>query len=220
MSRRHAVAILLATACEKPPSPSEQEAPAPAPAPPPECRRAPPGDQVAHWIAPDGCPIVVLATATTVRIESLALEPTMVAASGPVPECRVAACRYEGVSTELGPMLVATEPGPQSEVPTSVFLGVVAGDAIVFVDLWDGAGPSVEEDETLVGPTHALVPMRCGTELGMFARSRVPGTTQLAVPDTLAARQGLMKLGQGGGTIRASPPGSDVGCTPIAVPLP
>lgn len=219
MLRRPALAVVLAIACEKPPSTSDQETPTPAVAPPPECRPAPPGDQVAHWIAPDGCPVVVLATATTLHIESLAKGPTL-AASGPIPECRVAACRYEGVSTELGPMLVATEPGPQSEIPTAVFLGVVAGDAIVFVDLWEGAGPAVEEDETLVGPTHALVPMRCGAELGLFARSRVPGTTQLAIPDALAARQGRMTLAKGGGTIRATPPGSDVGCTPLDVPLP
>ena len=213
------VFAIVTVGCEKPPAPSEQETPVPVPAPPPECRRAPVGDQVAHWIAPDGCPLVVVATATTLRIESLALTPT-ITASGPVPECRVAACRYEGVSTDLGPMLVATEPGPQSEVPTAVFLGVIAGDALVFVDLWQGGGPSVEEDETLIGPTHALVPMRCGSALGLFARSRVPGTTELAVPDALAVRQGLMEMRKGGGTIRPAPSSADVGCTPLGVSLP
>ncbi len=217
MVRRHALTLVIAVAaCEKPPAPSEQETPVAAPAPPPECKPPPVGDQVAHWIAPDGCPLVVVASGTTLRIDSLSLAPT-IAATGSAPECRVAACRYEGVNTELGPMLVVTEPGPQSEVPTAVFLGVVAGAQLLFVDLWAGAGAPVEEDATLVGPAHALVPMRCGAALGLFAKARLPGTDQLAVPEALASRQGLMDLGRGGGAIR---PGSAVDCTPLDVPLP
>lgn len=177
---------------------------------------------VAQWTARDGCPIAVRAVAGALQLESLALAPSPPVV-GPAPTCRVAGCRYEGVDTELGPMLIATEPGAQSEVPTAVFLGVVAGGRLVFVDLWAGAGPAVIEDSTAVGPAHALAPLRCGDDLGLFARPRVPGMEHLAVPPTLAEREGILALGVAPGvtdeavTLR---PGASTGCRPLAVPLP
>jgi hypothetical protein len=202
--------------CEKPPVAAEQAAPVePPPPPPPECRPAPLGDVVAQWVGPDRCPIAVVASAATLTLESLALAPRP-AASGAAPTCRVAACRYEGVNTELGPMLVVTEPGAESEVPTAAFLGVVTGTQLVFVDLWAGAGGSVSEDATAVGPAHALTPMQCGAELGLFARPRVSGMENLPVPPTLVARQGRMSL-RGDATIR---PGVANGCRSLTVPLP
>lgn len=217
-SRVIAASLALAVSsigCEKPPVAAEQAAPVEPPPPPPECRPSPRGDMVAQWVGPDRCPIAVVANGEALTLESLALAATP-AATGAAPTCRVAACRYEGVNTELGPMLVVTEPGAESEVPTSAFLGVVTGTQLVFVDLWAGAGGSVSEDATAVGPAHALTPMQCGAELGLFARPRVPGMEHLPVPPTLVAREGRMTL-RGDATIR---PGAATGCSALPVPVP
>ncbi len=216
---RHAsrlLAFIVLCGCEKPLVPTEQELPAPTLPPPPACQPVPTGDVVAQWTGPDRCPLIVLAVANTLQLRSLGLTSEL-AAVGTAPECRVASCRYEGVNTELGPMLIATEPAAPSEVPAAVFLGVVAGAQLVFIDLWAGAGPSVQEDSTAVGPAQALAPQRCGAQLGLFAQPRVPGIAPLQIPPALAQREGVMTLDRDGGTLR---PGRIPGCRPLDVPLP
>lgn len=218
--RRRALAWLVlasVTGCDKPPSPSDQVAPVDLPPPPPpvECRPPPPGELVAEWTGPERCPISVALSGGMLRLEDRSMKRPVVATAA-APTCVVAACRYEGVSTELGPMLVVTEPGAQSEIPTSAMLGVVAEDTLVFVDLWAGAGQPVIEDDTAIGPSHGLVAMRCGDELGLFGRARVPSLGHLQVPPDLAAREGRMALRRGA-TVR---PADASGCVAIALPLP
>ncbi len=203
--------------CDKPPVPSDPVVPVdePPPPPPPECRAAPPGELLAEWIGPERCPISVTLAGGILRLEDRSMTRPLVA-TGPEPTCVSATCRYEGVTTELGPMLVVTEPGAQSEIPTAAMLGVVAGDTLVFVDLWAGAGAPVVEDDTALGPSHGLTAMRCGDELGLFARARVPSLGHLQVPPELAVREGRMALRRGA-TVR---PADAKGCSAIELPLP
>lgn len=188
--------LFVVVACERRPAADESGSPPDVPVivepPPPECRPTPRGEVLAQWIAPDRCSWVVTAIAGGVRLESLSLQPPP-AVEGPAPTCKVAACRYEGIDTDLGPMLVVTEPSAESDVPVSVFVGVVAGGTIAFVDLWAGAGAPVREDATLVGPAFALEPRKCSGGVGFVVAPRVQGTLD-APPPSLVARQGVLAL--------------------------
>jgi len=150
------------------------------------------------------------------RLTSLDLEPPAEVRGAP-PTCLHASCRYEGVHTALGPMLIAIEPTAESEVPRTVFLGVVVrATELVFVDLWAAAGPAVIEDSTALGPAHALTPMKCGDDLGLFARARLPiGETTEPTPE-LRGREGILALKSSA----ATRPGTHDGCTPLELPLP
>ncbi|MFO0634174.1 MAG: hypothetical protein U0168_15110 [Nannocystaceae bacterium] len=223
MTRRCApwLSLLLAgaSACEKPPEPTEAAAP---PAEPkliaPVCSEVPsPPGVVAQWSAPDGCPMWLALQGERMQLSSSSLVPTPTAA-GERASCRVAPCEFEGVMTPLGPMVVVTEPGAQSEVPVGVQLGFVVGlDTLVFVDLWAGAGAAVVEDSTALGPGHALVPSQCGTKLGLLARPRLPAAQGQEVPRELLARQGTIELSRKPLTIV---PGPASGCVPLSLPLP
>lgn len=187
--------LVWVSACERRPAAAESGSLPDAPVvvePPPECRPLPSGEVLAQWIAPDRCSWVLTAIAGGVHLESLSLTAGP-AAEGPAPQCRVAACRYEGVDTEVGPVLIVTEPSAESEVPSSVFVGVVAGGRLAFVDLWAGAGAPVREDATLVGPVFALEPRQCSGGVGFVVAPRVAGTIE-APPPSLTARQGVLAL--------------------------
>lgn len=216
MTRAVCGAFALATACAQPtPAPPELGLTA-NPAPPPAlCGSAPAGERVAQF-AGARCPWVVLSDSDQLRVASLDLEPPP-EAIGARPACRHASCRYEGVHTPLGPMIIATEPTAESEVPRTVFVGVVVRSTeLVFIDLWAAAGAAVIEDSTVLGPAHALRPMKCGANLGLFARARLPIGETIEPPAELRAREGVLELYSSAST----KPGSEIGCTPLDLPLP
>ncbi|HET6584566.1 MAG TPA: hypothetical protein VFG69_13985, partial [Nannocystaceae bacterium] len=203
-------------ACAQPtPAPADPGPTASPTPPPPPCRPPPQGERVAQFEGPR-CPWVVVAERDELRLASLELEPPADAVGAP-PVCQHASCRYEGVHTPIGPMIIATEPSAQSEVPRTVFVGVVVRSTeLVFIDLWAAAGPAVIEDSTALGPAHALRPMKCGDDLGLFARARLPVGDTTEPPPELRAREGRLELHSSA----ATKPGSSVGCTPLELPLP
>jgi len=175
----------------------------------------PEGERLAQF-AGASCPWVLVRAGEGVKLASLdiAAPPD---ASGEPPACLHASCRYEGADTPLGPMVIATEPAAESEVPRTVFLGVVVRQTeLVFVDLWAAAGPAVVEDSTALGPAHALAPMKCGDDLGLFARARLPIGETTEPPSELRAREGILELR----TSDTPKPGKHDGCTPLDLPLP
>jgi hypothetical protein len=211
-----AVGAFGVAACAQPtPTPPEQHPTAPAGPPAPVCRDAPQGEIVARF-AGEPCPWVAVLDEDELRLSSLDLEPPAEARGAP-PTCLHASCRYEGMQTPLGPMLIAIEPTAESEVPRTVFLGVVVRSTeLVFVDLWAAAGPAVIEDSTALGPAHALLPMKCGDTLGLFARARLPIGETTEPPPELRGREGIIALKSSA----ATRPGTHDGCTPLALPLP
>jgi hypothetical protein len=223
--------LIVVVACERRPAADESGRPPAVPVvvepPPPECRPTPQGEVLAQWVAPDRCSWVVTAIPGGVRLESLSLQPPP-PVEGPAPPCKVAACRYEGIDTDVGPVLVVTEPSAESDVPASVFVGVVAGGTLAFVDLWAGAGAPVREDATLVGPAYALEPRKCGGGVGFVVAPRVRGAFD-APPPSLLARQGVLALDRPP-TVAAAVEGEPAqvqltatapnGCSTLQLPLP
>lgn len=208
-------ALGLGLACAQPAQPPPEPTPAPPSAPPaPDCREPPSGEIVARFGEP--CPWVVALDRGELHLTSLALDASGEARGAP-PSCVHASCRYEGTDTPLGPMLVATEPTAESEVPRTVFVGIVVREReLVFVDLWAAAGPAVIEDSTALGPAHALLPMKCGADLGLFARARLPVGESTEPPPELRSREGILPLASSA----ATRPGTQDGCTPLDLPLP
>lgn len=207
----HAFVLACAQPAQPPPEPGPA---APSSPPAPDCCEPPPGEIVARFGEP--CPWVVVVERGELHMTSLALDAKGDVRGAP-PSCMHASCRYEGVETALGPMLVATEPTAESEVPRTVFVGVVVRKTeLVFVDLWAAAGPAVTEDSTALGPAHALVPMKCGDALGLFARARLPVGESTEPPAELRTREGILPLASSA----ATRPGTQDGCTPLDLPLP
>ncbi|MBC8069046.1 MAG: hypothetical protein IAG13_11990 [Deltaproteobacteria bacterium] len=216
LPRLATIAFVMLGVCAEQPTQQDRVRTTPVTPPPPDCRDAPPGEALAQWPAGE-CPLVLLLEREGVRLESLAKQPPSPWRGKP-PECSAAPCRFEGLQTPLGPMIVASEPTANSEMPRAVHLGVaLAGSAIAFVDLWAGAGASVVEDSTELGPAHALVPMQCGRKLGLFAGARLPAGEAIAPPLELIAREGVIAIDDGSAELR---PGTREGCTPLVLPLP
>jgi hypothetical protein len=209
-------AIVLVLGCPQPTTAPPEQAPTPPAGPPPPVCKDPPAGEIVARFPGARCPWVVAAGGDELRLSSLDLEPPPDVRGAP-PTCVHASCRYEGVDTALGPMIVAVEPTAESEVPRTVFLGVVVrGRELVFFDLWAAAGPAVIEDSTALGPAHALTPMKCGAELGLFARARMPIGETTEPPPELRSREGIVALSSSA----ATRPGKQDGCTPLALPLP
>ncbi len=150
-------------------------------------------------------------------LTSLAVDAPVVA-RGPAPAtCDARVCVYEGMSTAAGPVVLVVEPSTASEMPSGVQLGVVTEDRLVFVDLWEGAGASVDRDFTAVGPAHALAPVVCDGQLGLQVVERLDGARGVQAPHSLHARAGLLDVHDptvaAGGEVPA-------GCTPIPLPIP
>lgn len=110
----------------------------------------------------------------------------------PPPPCLDHACVYEGLWTEVGPLVQAVVPATDSEMPASVWLGVVSDSRLVFVNLWEGAGEPVVTDHTRVGPAHALAPFVCGDRLALLTVERLEAGRGVAPPPALRAREGLL----------------------------
>lgn len=108
-----------------------------------------------------------------------------VLASGPIPDACGAAlerCELWGVYDELGPVLLASVRGHESEVPIQVYVGWVDGRRLAFAPSWYGL--SSVADHTRVGPPWVLAPFACDGRLMLLPAARLP---EAAVEDPSAA---------------------------------
>ena len=111
--------------------------------------------------------------------------------------CRITA----KVDKKLGPLILLSVRGPESEMPTQVYLGWVADAQLTFTETWYGL-PSVV-DHTRVGPPWALAPFECEGALELWPMARLPEAAGEAPGETLAALAGRWSLGAEG---QAQPP--------------
>lgn len=126
--------------------------------------------------------------------------------------CETLPCSVRGVETLAGPVLVVEVGGADSEMPAGVWLGVVEGEQLRFVDLWDDAGEQVVDNGISLGPAHALAPFDCEGAVALFAEARLPGATSVPAPVSLQRREGALS-GDDAGVNRAR-------CERLSVGLP
>ena len=156
------------------------------------------------------CPWTLRPSDAGVELVHSTLSPTT--RSGEMPEpCESLPCTFRGVDTPGGPYVVVEIQGSGSEVPAGVWLGVVEGETLSFVDLWEDAGDPIVDDGIDLGPSHALAPFDCEGTLALFAQPRVPGARSVEAPATLRAREGAMS---GGADVQRSR------CEPVPLHLP
>lgn len=105
-------------------------------------------------------------------------------------------CELWGLLDALGPLVFAAVRGPESEVPTQVYLGFVEGERLAFVETWYGL-PSVG-DHTRLGPPWALAPFDCGGELSLLPAPRLIEAGDEPVGETLRALAGHWRVGEDG----------------------
>ena len=134
------------------------------------------------------------------QLSLVQLADAQVAGRGTAPRAcgeGLARCEVEGrIDERLGPLVLLSVRGHESEMPTQVYLGWLAGERLVFVDTWYGL-PSVI-DHTRVGPSWALAPYDCGGQgLELHPQARLP-TTYLEPDETLRALSGVWTVSEDG----------------------
>ena len=193
------VAFAVALACN-PPASSEPAPVAPVEAAPPEptCEEPPPGTLA--WLpelpepsprAPADLPDRTCPWVLFEKDGELAVRPLGRGEAAPahvrapiavVPPAGCHPCRWSGVVTALGPIVLAVRPSADSELAAEAWLGAgmapsprvdVEPAPLVFAPLWFGQ-PGLG-DSTLQGPPWALAPRLCGTSLVLVPAQRLPG---------------------------------------------
>jgi hypothetical protein len=138
------------------------------------------------------CPWLLSRDESLLELQSLDLDAPP-PYEGELPAvCATRPCDWAGRTTSIGPLVLAMQRSPASEVAAGVSLGFVGADGrLAFVDLWEGAGDPVFDEGTELGPAHGLAPFDCAGKLGLFAAARTDaGTTVQPVP-SLRAREGV-----------------------------
>ncbi|MCB9566865.1 MAG: hypothetical protein H6710_06555 [Myxococcales bacterium] len=126
-------------------------------------------------------------------------------------------CRYEGVASALGPILLAIVDGPESEVPVDLWLGAaLGGERLVFAELW--WGPASVIDRTEVGPAHTLAPAICEGRLVLRPEGRLP-EAESSPPAELLAQSGVYEV-EGDALVRRAPAGDASRCEALDLGLP
>jgi len=157
------------------------------------------------WVLEDG---------DDARVElSQAIETSSPRAGVMPAPCERVRCVFRGRETAVGPLIEVEVAAADSEIPSGVWLGMVEGDALSFVDLWDDAGDPIFDDGISIGPPHTLAPYDCEGTLALFAQSRVPGIETGTAPAMLQAREGPVSAASGSELPRAR-------CSPISLALP
>lgn len=164
--------------------------------------------------AADGCDLVIerdVEDDQQLLVRALAVEgeaELSPLARGPAPEAcgpALERCELWGVSDTLGPIVLASVRGHESEMPIQVYLGWIVGERLVFAPTWYGL-PSVM-DHTRIGPPWVLAPFDCAGELMLLPAGRLP-EAEVEAPDAglvaLAGRWIVDELGV------ASPPAAVV----------
>lgn len=172
----------------EPESPTQPEVKAAAP-----CRDISPIGALAMF---DGSPCSWALRPSDAGVELVHSTVSPTTRSGELPEpCESLPCTFRGEDTPVGPFVVVEVPASGSEVPAGVWLGVVLGETLSFVDLWDDAGDPVVDDGIDLGPSHALAPFDCEGTLALFVQPRVPGARAIEAPAALRAREGAVGPG-------------------------
>lgn len=105
-------------------------------------------------------------------------------------------CELWGSEDELGPIMLASVRGPESEMPIQVFFGWVEGERLLFVETWYGL-PSVV-DHTRIGPPWALAAFDCDGELLLLPSPRLPEADNEAPISTLRELAGRWRADAAG----------------------
>jgi hypothetical protein len=141
----------------------------------------------------DGTPCAWTLRPSDAGVELVHSTPSPTTRNGEMPEpCESMPCTFRGVDTPAGPFVIVEVAAADSEVPSGVWLGVVEGEALSFVDLWEDAGDSIVDDGIDLGPAHALAPFDCEGTLALFAHPRIPGARAVEAPTALRAREGAL----------------------------
>jgi hypothetical protein len=131
------------------------------------------------------------------RLGAFASGPPILARGPSLESCGPALerCELWGVHDELGPVVLASVRGPESEVPIQVYVGWVEGDRLVFSPTWFGL-PSVV-DHTRVGPPWALAPHDCRGGVVLLPAPRLPEAAAEQPTEALRAAAGRWTLEAG-----------------------
>lgn len=133
------------------------------------------------------------------RLRVDAFDLPEIVASGPAPEACGATfewCELTGVTDKLGPVMIASVRGPESEMPIQVYVGWVVGQRLLFVESWYGL-PSVV-DHTRIGPPWALAPFDCAGELLLLPAPRLPEAGHEAPTALLRSLAGRWRVDEAG----------------------
>ncbi len=141
------------------------------------------------------CPWIVTSEARDELLSLRSTDPDVsLLASGPVPEscAPLLRCRFEGVDTRHGPIVLAIRASAHSELPDMVELGLVLDDSeLTFVPLWPNAASF--DDGTNLGPTYVLAPWSCDAGIALFVSPRLPEAHVEDPPVELRAREGMVR---------------------------
>jgi hypothetical protein len=138
------------------------------------------------------CPWALTRDESLLELASLDLDAKPPVEGELPPSCATLTCDWSGRWTSAGPLVLATQRSAQSEMIAGATIGFVGGDGkLTFVDLWHGAGDSVFDEGTELGPAHGLAPFDCGGKLGLFAVARTDAGESVKPIASLRAREGL-----------------------------
>ncbi|PCC71182.1 hypothetical protein SAMN02745121_04854 [Nannocystis exedens] len=178
------------------------------------------------------CPWVLYEKAGELAVRPLGrgeAAPPHVRAPVPVlPPAGCRPCRWSGVVTPVGPILLAVRPSADSELAAEAWLGAgmppsprvdVEPAPVVFTPLWFGQ-PGFG-DSTLQGPPWALAPRLCGRSLVLLPTPRLPGAGVEEPPPALVRAAGIYAAA-GGELLRqdAPVPADMSNCTAVPLELP
>ncbi|PRQ05108.1 hypothetical protein [Enhygromyxa salina] len=129
-------------------------------------------------------------------------------------------CELSGISDELGPIVLASVRGHESEMPIQVYLGWVADDRLVFAQTWYGLSSVM--DHTRIGPPWVLAPFDCEGQLMLLPAGRLPEAKVEAPAAGLVAIAGQWTISEDG---HATPPTEaatqdPTNCRPLIPALP
>jgi len=178
--------------------------------PPPPCGEV---DSLGALTTFPGSPCAwTLRSGTDAEVELVHSTKTQTHSAGEMPPpCDTLPCSVRGVETPAGPVLIVEVGGAESEVPAGVWLGIVEGEQLRFVDLWEDAGDVVVDNGISLGPAHGLAPFDCEGSVALFAEARLPGAKAVPAPISLHEREGA--IANQDGVTRAR-------CEPLSVGLP
>lgn len=212
-----ALACVWLAACSNPPA--ARDAPA-GPTPPAEAASPcaePPANALAV-LADETCPWALVPSDRSglALVELATAGPRALAVAA--PEACAAGCEWRGTTTAVGPVLVAARASRLREGAEAVWVGAALGGTTVrFTPLW--VDRSSVGDVTPLGPSLALAPWVCGSELVLAPAPRLAGAGAEEPSDGLRAATGVYAIADDELQRRAAAP--DLGtCTRVAVDLP
>lgn len=178
------------------------------------------------------CPWVLFEKAGELAVRPLgrgeAAPPHVRAPVPVVPPAGCRPCRWSGVVTPAGPILLAVRPSADSEMAAEAWLGAgmppspridVEPAPVVFTSLWFGQHGF--GDSTLQGPPWALAPRLCGRSLVLLPTPRLPGAGVEEPPPALVRAAGVYAAAGGELLRQDTPVPSDMSiCTAVPLELP